>query len=110
MPAVRNTALWNKAVAIAQIARDGTWKNHAPGALFFHARYVSPGWRKTRIAQIDNRTEEHTSELQSLMRLSYAVFCLKKKNRRTNINTHKQTYNKDHNSYDHKTTKQNIST
>ena len=54
MPAVRNTALWNKAVAIAQIARDGTWKNHAPGALFFHARYVSPGWRKTRIAQIDN--------------------------------------------------------
>src|SRR3546814_5825930 len=27
----------------------------------------------------DNRSEEHTSELQSLMRLSYAVFCLKKK-------------------------------
>nr|WP_248456573.1 cell wall hydrolase [Sphingopyxis sp. MSC1_008] len=54
MPAVRNTALWDNAVAIAQIARDGSWKNHAPGALFFHARYVSPGWRKTRIAQIDN--------------------------------------------------------
>src|SRR3546814_6832636 len=31
-----------------------------------------------------HRSEEHTSELQSLMRLSYAVFCLKKK-------THKQT-------------------
>src|SRR3546814_7544041 len=28
----------------------------------------------------DHRSEEHTSELQSLMRLSYAVFCLKKKN------------------------------
>src|SRR3546814_5440789 len=28
----------------------------------------------------DRRSEEHTSELQSLMRLSYAVFCLKKKN------------------------------
>src|SRR3546814_10437377 len=27
----------------------------------------------------DNRSEEHTSELQSLMRISYAVFCLKKK-------------------------------
>jgi spore germination cell wall hydrolase CwlJ-like protein len=54
MPAIRNGAQWNNAVAIAQIARDGTWKNHAPGALFFHARYVSPGWRKTRIAQIDN--------------------------------------------------------
>src|SRR3546814_10164945 len=31
------------------------------------------------------RSEEHTSELQSLMRNSYAVFCLKKKNRSTNI-------------------------
>src|SRR3546814_10064345 len=31
------------------------------------------------------RSEEHTSELQSLMRISYAVFCLKKKNTNTNI-------------------------
>src|SRR3546814_10599918 len=31
----------------------------------------------------DNRSEEHTSELQSLMRISYAVFCLKKKNKYT---------------------------
>jgi spore germination cell wall hydrolase CwlJ-like protein len=54
MPAVREGAQWNNAIAIAQIARDGSWKNHAPGALFFHARHVSPGWRKTRIAQIDN--------------------------------------------------------
>src|SRR3546814_6556480 len=30
------------------------------------------------------RSEEHTSELQSLMRISYAVFCLKKKKRRKN--------------------------
>src|SRR3546814_3140542 len=30
------------------------------------------------------RSEEHTSELQSLMRISYAVFCLKKKNKDTN--------------------------
>src|SRR3546814_2253849 len=30
----------------------------------------------------DFRSEEHTSELQSLMRISYAVFCLKKKNTR----------------------------
>src|SRR3546814_9633275 len=29
------------------------------------------------------RSEEHTSELQSLMRISYAVFCLKKKQRKT---------------------------
>src|SRR3546814_8453783 len=33
-----------------------------------------------RFATIESRSEEHTSELQSLMRISYAVFCLKKKN------------------------------
>src|SRR3546814_8983013 len=33
------------------------------------------------------RSEEHTSELQSLMRISYAVLCLKKKQRRSNNNT-----------------------
>src|SRR3546814_8462556 len=41
------------------------------------------------------RSEEHTSELQSLMRISYAVFCLKKKNKlehthTTNIRTRKK--------------------
>src|SRR3546814_3717579 len=35
--------------------------------------------RHVLIATGDNRSEEHTSELQSLMRNSYAVFCLKKK-------------------------------
>src|SRR3546814_4170729 len=35
---------------------------------------------------IPRRSEEHTSELQSLMRISYAVFCLKKKNTHTNYN------------------------
>src|SRR3546814_9257302 len=45
----------------------------------------------------DNRSEEHTSELQSLMRISYAVFCLKKKKKRpaqqewTKRVTHKNT-------------------
>src|SRR3546814_9966708 len=33
-----------------------------------------------RLAEALPRSEEHTSELQSLMRISYAVFCLKKKN------------------------------
>src|SRR3546814_967959 len=33
----------------------------------------------------DQRSEEHTSELQSLMRISYAVFCLKTKNKKTHI-------------------------
>ena len=36
----------------------------------------------------DTRSEEHTSELQSHSFISYAVFCLKKKNVGTRINTH----------------------
>src|SRR3546814_6917019 len=40
-----------------------------------------------------DRSEEHTSELQSLMRISYAVFCLKKKNQqRTRNNTDTRSY------------------
>src|SRR3546814_2572697 len=38
------------------------------------------------LSGVGRRSEEHTSELQSLMRISYAVFCLKKKN------TQKQVY------------------
>src|SRR3546814_9247996 len=36
------------------------------------------------------RSEEHTSELQSLMRISYAVFCLKKKQRNNNRRSNRQ--------------------
>src|SRR3546814_5109045 len=36
------------------------------------------------------RSEEHTSELQSLMRISYAVFCLKKKTKKTITELHRQ--------------------
>src|SRR3546814_4654651 len=43
--------------------------------------------RISRIRVEASRSEEHTSELQSLMRISYAVFCLKKKN---NNNTQEQ--------------------
>src|SRR3546814_7795996 len=39
-----------------------------------------------------DRSEEHTSELQSLMRISYAVFCLKKKNNTINNNSAKTQY------------------
>src|SRR3546814_9707464 len=46
----------------------------------------------TIISDMAGRSEEHTSELQSLMRISYAVFCLKKKNKTKTQNiTH---YNK----------------
>src|SRR3546814_5645832 len=43
-----------------------------------------------------DRSEEHTSELQSLMRISYAVFCLKKKNKtKDEIIERKSLYNND---------------
>src|SRR3546814_7707424 len=41
--------------------------------------WVDGGDEEGRIAMLDLRSEEHTSELQSLMRISYAVFCLNKK-------------------------------
>src|SRR3546814_5278504 len=47
-----------------------------------------PGVRRVARRRRCGRSEEHTSELQSLMRISYAVFCLKKKNKQT---THSYT-------------------
>src|SRR3546814_10469353 len=43
---------------------------------------------EARVHVFDDRSEEHTSELQSLMRISYAVFCLKKKKKQY-IHEHK---------------------
>src|SRR3546814_8168342 len=50
-----------------------------------------PTWDKPASPCLSSRlrSEEHTSELQSLMRISYAVFCLKKKKKHI---THKQQY------------------
>src|SRR3546814_8581614 len=58
------------------------WLGRKPGADALHLLEA----RGVEVAVVDNRldggprSEEHTSELQSLMRLSYAVFCLEKKN------------------------------
>src|SRR3546814_9823697 len=41
---------------------------------------------RARLREACLRSEEHTSELQSLMRISYAVFCLKKKKEKTHEN------------------------
>src|SRR3546814_6198937 len=50
--------------------------------------------RGRRRRQRGRRSEEHTSELQSLMRISYAVFCLKKTKKKTKKNNHQiMTYN-----------------
>src|SRR3546814_5583181 len=51
--------------------------------------HISPGEQH----EISCRSEEHTSELQSLMRISYAVFCLKKKTQRNRTQcAHPDTY------------------
>src|SRR3546814_3924123 len=44
-----------------------------------HGSYLAIPWISATVKPSRNRSEEHTSELQSLMRISYAVFCLKKK-------------------------------
>src|SRR3546814_19654723 len=74
-------------------ARDRAWRRqHRDGLLPLGAAF---GWNRRQgdrafglrrdegqpVGEGRRRSEEHTSELQSLMRISYAVFCLKKKNR-----------------------------
>src|SRR3546814_7342806 len=46
-----------------------------------------------RMGRGSARSEEHTSELQSLMRISYAVFCLKKKHKTTSPHYHNEQEN-----------------
>src|SRR3546814_9393154 len=66
------------ALAIAeQTALDAIGARHQPE---FGRRH--PGAAIVMRVERDHRSEEHTSELQSLMRISYAVFCLKKKNQK----------------------------
>src|SRR3546814_3587188 len=66
---IDDAASWAEATELASQVYWGRAEDPSGGALWYHADYVKPGWR----------SEEHTSELQSLMRISYAVFCLKKK-------------------------------
>lgn len=55
MPSVNEShRKWRDSLAIARIAVDQAWDSPAEGALFFHARHVSPRWGKTQIAQVDN--------------------------------------------------------
>ena len=55
MPAINKSGrAWTEAARIARIAHEGSWKSPVEGALFFHAARVSPNWRLTRVARIDN--------------------------------------------------------
>src|SRR3546814_8830805 len=103
------------AVLVFPYESDATQINTAPRKLVdLPAGTINHHWTKNLIASADgstlyvtvgsnsNRSEEHTSELQSLMRISYAVFCLKKKKKQltsTNLRTttmpyHYQPHNK----------------
>src|SRR3546814_1170394 len=55
--------------------------NRDQARLCISARWVRSNRCVLDIRRSGRRSEEHTSELQSLMRISYAVFCLKKKNK-----------------------------
>src|SRR3546814_9914685 len=69
----------------AQILGDLEWRLHQIVAIVIEIAIIGIDGELTRgIGQLRRRkgSEEHTSELQSLMRISYAVFCLKKKKKK----------------------------
>src|SRR3546814_10261475 len=70
-------------------------RRHPPLAGRHHHRAAAGAARARpcRMVRAPYRSEEHTSELQSLMRISYAVFCLKKKKIQTTAKSkkHKKT-------------------
>src|SRR3546814_10867684 len=75
--------------------RSAEWQNHPLRAVKEFLE-TEAGFETAK--KYECRSEEHTSELQSLMRISYAVFCLKKKKKHNNIkrernNEHKITKN-----------------
>src|SRR3546814_1877988 len=83
--AARGLAAWS----CPNTAYDGSERSRRPTSCSYIAvtsrissksRIASRWSRPQRPSRRDHRSEEHTSELQSLMRISYAVFCLKKKN------------------------------
>src|SRR3546814_7639603 len=68
----------NAAIPRSRSAFMGEPRNQC-SALSMNAGVPVSRTRASHASAVSTRTEEHTSELQSLMRISYAVFCLKKK-------------------------------
>src|SRR3546814_4673944 len=82
--------IWNGASqAPGAVATDGA--GTGSGTLAIEAERITFGYGLWGQPDGVSRSEEHTSELQSLMRISYAVFCLKKKKKHTNKNNNIQT-------------------
>src|SRR3546814_1235589 len=87
-----------QAFALAQ-SSFGDWKNsgepvaETPGApAAATPKFVLVQRDGSVQSAVRLRSEEHTSELQSLMRISYAVFCLKNKNQKTHNKVQQQTH------------------
>jgi N-acetylmuramoyl-L-alanine amidase len=53
-PAVVNQAMWRQAVGVAHVAMNGLSDGPAQGALYFHAKRVSPNWGKRHVATVGN--------------------------------------------------------
>src|SRR3546814_5700654 len=92
IPLVTAQITFNQIYMRSDEKRFSDWKSFVA-----YAKKQNAAGKKPTIA---NRSEEHTSELQSLMRISYAVFCLKKKNTHSDQdkNKHLQTQHHDDNS------------
>src|SRR3546814_8969646 len=86
--------------SVGAVAREGAWKEALALVEQEQRRAIEHGFTQAEVdeqlairrtafrnavagvtTRRSERSEEHTSELQSLMRISYAVFCLKKKNK-----------------------------
>src|SRR3546814_5246982 len=72
----------------AEVVRDWLWSMGINPDNVATAMPADVLIRDILIPSIGNRSEEHTSELQSLMRISYAVFCLKTKKKTLTSHTH----------------------
>src|SRR3546814_2246240 len=61
------------------VDKEGSWRTERVVAAVDCGQPINPSIIEAQVQSGIGRSEEHTSELQSLMRISYAVFCLKKK-------------------------------
>src|SRR3546814_2260351 len=74
----RRTLLIGGGAGVGLLVAWAVWpRTYAPNLTAARGEHIMGAWLKIR-------SEEHTSELQSLMRSSYAVFCLKKKTKNYN--------------------------
>lgn len=54
IPTPPENAQWRKAMAVAQVAQKDLWDSPVEDALYFHARYVTPGWKRPRVGTVGN--------------------------------------------------------